>query len=107
MKLAETGADGFIPIATLGDEYFNYDESLHALIGARSGLTHRLGDEISVRLVEAAPFAGALRFEMVSGGGGPPQRQAKAKSKRAGHRDKRSNGAPPAGRLKKLRKSKI
>lgn len=105
VKLAETGADGFIPITTLGDEYFVYDESQHALIGRRSGTTHRLGDEISVRLVEAAPFAGALRFELVSGG--EPRRQGKAKGARAGHRDKRSNGAPPPGRLKKLRKSKI
>jgi ribonuclease R len=105
VKLAETGADGFIPITTLGDEYFVYDEGQHALIGRRSGTTHRLGDEISVRLVEAAPFAGALRFELVSGGG--TGRQGKAKGARTGHRDKRSNGAPAPGRLKKLRKSKI
>ncbi len=107
VKLADTGADGFIPIATLGQEYFHYDDSLHALIGRRSGVTHRLGDEISVRLVEAAPFAGALRFEMVSEAGSRPPRQGKAKGKRAGRRDKRSNGAEPAGRLKKLRTSKI
>ncbi|REF85812.1 RNAse R [Methylovirgula ligni] len=106
VKLAETGADGFIPITTLGDEYFVYDDSQHALIGRRSGITHRLGDEISVRLVEAAPFAGALRFELVSGGK-ETGRQGKAKGARAGHRDKRSNGAPAPGRLKKLRKSKI
>ena len=30
--------------------------------------THRLGDPVSVRLVEAAPVAGALRFELLSGG---------------------------------------
>jgi ribonuclease R len=107
VKLAETGADGFIPIATLGDDYFVYDETLHALIGRRSGTAHRLGDEISVRLVEAAPFAGALRFELVSGGGRLPQRQGKVIGKRAGRRDKRSNGAGPPTHLKKLRKSKI
>ena len=82
VKLGETGADGFIPIATLGDEYFDYDEGQHALIGRRSGATHRLGDEISVRLVEAAPFAGALRFELVSGG--EMGRQGKAKGARPG-----------------------
>jgi ribonuclease R len=27
---------------------------------------HRLGDIVTVRLVEAAPLAGALRFELVS-----------------------------------------
>jgi ribonuclease R len=29
-------------------------------------LTYRLGDSVSARLVEAAPFAGALRFEIVA-----------------------------------------
>jgi ribonuclease R len=57
-----------IPIRTLGSEYFNYDEARHALIGTRSGAMHRLGDVVDVRLVEAAPVAGALRFELLSEG---------------------------------------
>jgi ribonuclease R len=68
VKLSETGADGLIPIRTLGTEYFNYDETRHALIGTRSGAMHRLGDVVDVRLVEAAPVAGALRFELLSEG---------------------------------------
>ena len=68
VKLSETGADGFVPAATLGDEYFHYDEGQHALIAGRSGESYRLGDIVEVRLVEAAPFAGALRFEMLSKG---------------------------------------
>jgi ribonuclease R len=66
VKLADTGADGLIPIRTLGTEYFNYDEARHALVGSRSGAMHRLGDIVDVRLVEAAPVAGALRFELLS-----------------------------------------
>jgi ribonuclease R len=68
VKLTDTGADGLIPIRTLGTEYFNYDEARHALIGSRSGAMHRLGDVVDVRLVEAAPVAGALRFELLSEG---------------------------------------
>ncbi len=68
VRLDDTGADGFIPAATLGNDFFRYDEALRALIGSRSGETHRLGDRIEVRLAEAAPFAGALRFEMLSEG---------------------------------------
>ena len=68
VKLADTGADGLIPIRTLGTEYFNYDEARHALIGQRSGAMHRLGDVVDVRLIEAAPVAGALRFELLSAG---------------------------------------
>ncbi len=70
VKLNETGADGFVPAGTLGDDYFRYEEATRSLVGTRSGLTYRLGDPVRVRLVEAAPFAGALRFEIVSGDSG-------------------------------------
>ena len=68
VKLSETGADGFIPAATLGHDYYRYDEALHALIGTRTGEMHRLGDIVEVKLVEVSPFAGAMRFEMLSEG---------------------------------------
>uniref|UniRef100_UPI0025B8D320 S1 RNA-binding domain-containing protein n=1 Tax=Bradyrhizobium sp. TaxID=376 RepID=UPI0025B8D320 len=73
VKLSDTGADGLIPIRTLGTEYFNYDETRHALVGSRSGAMHRLGDVVDVRLVEAAPVAGALRFELLSEGNLAPR----------------------------------
>jgi ribonuclease R len=68
VKLTDTGADGLIPIRSLGSEYYTFDETRHALIGSRSGAMHRLGDMVEVRLVEAAPVAGALRFELLSEG---------------------------------------
>ena len=68
VKLEHTGADGFIPAATLGGDYFAFDEGAHALIGQGTGESWRLGDTVSVKLVEAAPVAGALRFEMLSEG---------------------------------------
>ncbi len=84
VKLQDTGADGLIPIRTLGTEYFNYDEARHALVGSRSGAMHRLGDVVDVRLVEAAPIAGALRFELLSEG-------------QTGQRDRGSKGSRPPG----------
>jgi ribonuclease R len=68
VKLHESGADGFVPASTIGADYYRYEESLHALVGNRTGETYRLGDPVSVRLVEAAPVAGALRFELLSDG---------------------------------------
>jgi ribonuclease R len=68
IKLDETGADGFVPARTIGDEYFYYQEVAHAFIGRSSGASYRLGDSVTVRLVEAAPVAGALRFELLSEG---------------------------------------
>lgn len=61
-----TGADGFVPISKLGDDYYHFDETAHAMIGERSGLGYRLGDGVEVKVVEVQPMAGAIRFEMVS-----------------------------------------
>jgi ribonuclease R len=96
VKLSDTGADGLIPIRTLGTEYFNYDETRHALVGSRSGAMHRLGDVVDVRLVEAAPVAGALRFELLSEGTVQP-RGHKRDGKRGQLRSER-NAKAPAGR---------
>ena len=89
VKLDETGADGFIPARTMGDEYFRYNETHHALTGDHTGMTYRLGDRATVRLVEAAPVAGALRFEILSDG-------RIEKGHRPGRvRDRRDSGRKP------------
>ncbi len=66
VKLDESGADGFVSVTTLGREYFVFDKARHALIGERSGDTYQLGDRLEVRLVEATPVSGGMRFEVVS-----------------------------------------
>ncbi len=68
VKLKETGADGFIPVSTLGRDFFNYVEAVHALVGNRTGETYQLGDQVTVKLVEVIPSAGAMRFEMRTAG---------------------------------------
>jgi ribonuclease R len=68
VKLDKTGADGFVPAATLGADFYRHDEAAQALVGDRTGEGWRLGDNVEVKLVEAAPLAGALRFEILSEG---------------------------------------
>jgi ribonuclease R len=68
VKLDETGADGFVPARSIGDDYFQYHEAAHSMIGRSTGETYRLGDPVTVKLVEAIPVAGALRFELLSRG---------------------------------------
>jgi ribonuclease R len=83
VTLSDSGADGFVPVATLGSDYFVFDEKRHALVGERSGATYQLGDRVEVRLVEAAPVSGGLRFEMVSEGRpGKPMARTRAKFRR-------------------------
>ncbi|TFF27488.1 ribonuclease R [Jiella endophytica] len=66
VQLPTYGADGFVPISTLGNEYFHYDEASRCLVGDRSGQGYRLGDTVEVRLIEALPLAGSLQFEMLT-----------------------------------------
>ncbi|WP_439814739.1 ribonuclease R [Zavarzinia sp. CC-PAN008] len=68
VALDESGADGLIPISHLGDEYFTHVEHAHALVGERTGTTYRLGDAVRVRLEEATPLTGGLRFSLFEGG---------------------------------------
>ncbi|WP_416362567.1 ribonuclease R [Phyllobacterium sp. 0TCS1.6A] len=98
VSLATYGADGFIPISTLGDEYYFYDEANHTISGERSGKGFRLGDVVEVRLVEALPVAGALRFEMLSEPHAVPAGvRSHHKARRAGGQ-KRFSGAGRNGR---------
>ncbi|MEQ1672753.1 MAG: RNB domain-containing ribonuclease, partial [Hyphomicrobium sp.] len=68
VRLKDTGADGYIPIGSLGNDFFHHVEAAHALVGAKTGEGYRLGDVVEVKLLEVVPSAGALRFEMLSPG---------------------------------------
>jgi ribonuclease R len=68
VRLKDTGADGFVPVSSMHNDFYNHVEAQHALVGKRTGETFRLGDTVEVRLVEAIPSAGALRFELLSEG---------------------------------------
>ena len=98
VKLDETGADGFVPARTIGQEYFRYEEAMHAMVGSRSGESYRLGDRVTVKLVEAAPVAGALRFELLSegrmtqGSQRPPTARPHGKARHERARENRRQG---------------
>ena len=64
LRLKDTGADGLLPMRALGADFFRHDEKRHALVGDRSGTIYRLGDIVRVRLAEAAPLTGGLRFDL-------------------------------------------
>ncbi len=63
----DLGGDGLVPAAILGNEYFRYDEAARALIGEESGETFRVGQHVELKLAEANPASGALRFELPEG----------------------------------------
>ena len=71
VKLDETGADGLIPIRSVGREFFHYDPAGQTLKGADTGLTIGLGQKVTVRLAEAVPATGGLALELLEIEGAP------------------------------------
>jgi ribonuclease R len=63
------GGDGLMPVRDLGGEYFRFDEAARTLTGETSGETFALGQRLELRLAEANPVSGALRFELPGGKG--------------------------------------
>ncbi len=59
------GGDGLVPISTLGAERFGYDEKAQRLIGEQTGDQFTIGMIMKLRLAEANPLTGALKFEPV------------------------------------------
>jgi ribonuclease R len=78
----ELGGDGLVPAAILGNEYFRYDEKQQALIGEQSGETYRMGQKLELKLAEAIPASGALRFELPEGKFGGPPRERRDRTRR-------------------------
>jgi len=104
VKLDETGADGFIPARSLGSDYFRYNEAGRSLVGDASGETHRLGDPVTVRLVEAIPVAGALRFELLSEGRRQPGSSKGRRAARPGRKPPREDARAQTGLTRKGRR---
>jgi ribonuclease R len=69
------GGDGLMPVRDIGGEYFRFDEASRTLIGEQSGTTFASGQRLPLRLAEANPVSGGLRFEMVDGKAERPDRE--------------------------------
>jgi len=57
------GGDGLVPVSTLGDERFHFDERAKVLVGDSGRTRFAMGDRLRLRLAEANPLTGALKFE--------------------------------------------
>jgi ribonuclease R len=68
VSLADTGADGFVPVSSLGRSFYVLDDVRHALVSQETGETFQLGDLVDVRLTGVAPVKGGLTFDMASDG---------------------------------------
>jgi ribonuclease R len=104
VKLDETGADGLIPVSSLGREYFRYDADSQTLRGEETGLVLGLGQRVTVRLVEATPVTGGLILELLSVEG--ERRRAPVRRRGANGGPKRKLGRARIARTKAARKER-
>ncbi|TCJ37566.1 ribonuclease R family protein [Parafrankia sp. BMG5.11] len=83
------GGDGLVPVSTLGREHFRWEEGAQRLVGDDSGTSYAPGDRLQLRLGEANPLTGALKFELPDG-----DERVEPRGNRLAPRDKRKS---PAG----------
>jgi ribonuclease R len=87
------GGDGLVPVSTLGTEYFRYDEASQTLVGEETQETFAPGQRLKLRLAEANPVSGGLRFELPGGASAAPQRRGiKRDGRRGEEKPKRVQG---------------
>ncbi|MFN3721950.1 MAG: ribonuclease R [Paracoccaceae bacterium] len=88
VKLDETGADGLIPIRSIGREFFHYDQDSQTLTGADTGMTIGIGQRVTVRLAEATPVTGGITLDLLTIEGGQlpktPQRRGRFNPRKPG-----------------------
>ena len=58
------GGDGILPVSALGDERFRFDEAGRYLEGSESGTRYAQGQRLELKLEEADPVTGGLRFSI-------------------------------------------
>jgi len=89
--VTDLGGDGLVLAQTLGQEYFRYDEAARQLVGEQSGDVYRVGQKLTLRLAEANPVSGSLRFELPEGSYGGGGRQRSDRTRPAQRRGRPAN----------------
>jgi ribonuclease R len=86
------GGDGLLLAKDLGREYFRYDEAARQLVGDETGETYRMGQRLTLRLAEANPVSGSLRFELPEGSyGRAPAAPRRDRVRTSGRRGRPAN----------------
>ncbi|XBM34687.1 ribonuclease R [Bacillus licheniformis] len=85
--------EGLVHVSFMTDDFYRYDEQHYAMIGERTGNVYRIGDEITVRVVDVNKDERNIDFEIVGMKGSrrrqkPEQKQKKASKREAPSADK-------------------
>ncbi|MCM3178888.1 ribonuclease R [Cytobacillus horneckiae] len=109
--------EGLIHVSYMTDDYYRYEERQLAMIGERTGNVFRIGDEITVRVINVNKDERSIDFEIV-GMKGTPRREKSAQPKvfktgssdkkpRRGKEDQGGKSSKPGERKKKKKNKKF
>ena len=83
--------EGLVHVSELGQDYFQFDNVKHQMLGERTGERFRLGDRVRVRLVRADLESNKIDFVLVREGSGNQGRSLRktVETKREGKKPQR------------------
>lgn len=89
VELADVYIEGLVHVSTLSGDYFHHDAAKHRLIGERTAVSFRLGDEVRVRVVRVDLEDRKIDLELIST---PKRRKADLASLEVSRENKRARG---------------
>jgi len=81
--------EGLVHVSYMTDDYYRYDERHYAMIGERTGNVFRIGDEITVRVVNVNKDERSIDFEIVGMKGTPRERTSTPKVFKTGSSERK------------------
>ena len=105
VRLNESGAEGIVPVRTLGTDFYYYDDRTNTLRGSETGLIIGLGQRATVRLKEVDPIAGGIAFDALNIDGEKIPNIQKKRSLRSIRRKVNRNKSGSLKRKKKAKRS--
>ncbi|MFB9972113.1 ribonuclease R [Pseudoroseomonas cervicalis] len=97
VTVEENGAGGLVPLSSLPDDQWIFEEAERRLSGRYTRLAFTLGQEVELRLADAMPLTGGLVFELLQGAPPPGARRSRVRIA-PGKGKGTAKGAATAGR---------
>ena len=95
----ENTVEGLVPVASLEDDYYIYDEQLFRLIGKATGTVYALGQRVCVQVTAVDLAMRRVEFQLERA-----EKSAPAKPERPGGRGQRGKGRKKRGHRAKRRR---
>jgi ribonuclease R len=65
VELLEHFVEGFVPVETVLDDFYVFNQRHHCLIGENTRKTYRIGDRLKVRVDKVSPHRHLIEFSPV------------------------------------------